>query len=300
MGSADSAIQEDTKREPQVIWVPVRFTRNEVGDVGDVFATSWLPFTSVSRTKIDPWTWGYWSAGTARNIATWYAPDTAGAGYATAWFKVSIPYSTEGKIAYELARVKLDSEFLGTEIAWRNTTHYSPLRIRAGSDQPCLSITMQGSLEGKFRSMTLPYTDQDFTERDWKAGDKDASGHAITKVIVGSLNFSAIGWPENVEGKTHVSGGASAYGAFVMVDKSDGQAQSGFARVHINLVENDQGTVSLGQSFSTNAGILNEREKAAFDAATATHAASWNAERQRGEDAANRANEAYANAPFPP
>lgn len=293
VGETGQAIREDTSREPQVVWVPVRFTRNTADDVGHVFSHSWLPFTGVSRTELDGFTWGYFTPSVAKNISTWYQRDQPGAGYATAWFKVAIPYSTEGKIAYELARVKLDAEFIGTQIAWRNSTSYSPLRVRAGSDQPCLSITMTGSLDGKLRAMPLPYTDQDFTERDWKAGDKDGSGRPITKVIVGSLNFGAIAWPENVEGKTNLAGGVAAGNAFLMVDRSDGQAQSGSAKVHVNLVENDQGKVSLGGIFSTSGGILSEREIAQFDAAVARHRAHWDKERKRGEDASN---EAWANA----
>ncbi|MCA9584238.1 MAG: hypothetical protein KC657_02665 [Myxococcales bacterium] len=298
VGSSGSAIREDTSREPQTVWVPVRFTRNSVDDVGYVFKHSWLPFTGVAREQLDGFTWGYWTPGIAKNISTWYQPDVAGAGYATAWFKVMIPYSTEGKIAYELTRVKLDSEFLRTDIAWRNSTTYSPLRVRAGSDQPCVSITMSGGLDGKFRSMPLPFTDQDFTERDWKEGDTDASGRPIKRVIVGSLHFGAVAWPENVEGKTNLAGGVAAGNAFLMVDKSDGQAQSGSAKIHVNLVENDRGQVSVGATFSTNGGVLSEREVRQFDAAVKKHRARWDAERKRGEDASNEAWAAQGNAPI--
>ena len=283
--STTGALREDPAKEPQVIRVPIRFTRNDVADVGSAFSVSWLPFTDVHKTTIDGFTWGYFTPDTAKGISKWYAPDLPGAGYVTAWFKVEVPYSTEGNLAYELARVKLESEFIKTDFAWRNTTTYSPLRVRAGSDQPCLSVTMQGSLDGKFRAMSLPYTDQDFTERDWKVDDVDATGKTIKKIVVGTFAFTAAGWPENVEGKTNISGGVAAGSAFLMVDKSDGQGSSSSARVFVNLVENVDGKVSLGASFSTNAGILNERDTKKFDDAAAAYKAKYDAEVQRGIDA---------------
>lgn len=289
VASDEARIQEDMNRAPTVVWVPVRFTRNSVEDVGWVFGESWLPFTSPAAEKLDAFSWGYTAGTSARNMSTWYQPDQPGAGYATAWFKVEVPYDTEGKHAYALARVNMAQDFMKTEIAWRATTTFSPLRVRSGSDQPCRSITMAGALEGKFRAMGLPFTDTDFTERDWKAGEKDASGKPIVKVAVGTLNFQAVGWPENVEGKTNISGGVAAGNAFVMVDKQGGQAQSGFAKIHVNLVENDAGEISVGATFSTNGGVLNAREKAAFDAAAIKFREEWDRETRRGTDAINEA-----------
>ena len=278
----------------------MRFTRNSPDDAGYWFQHSSLPLVSDSREHLDGKSWGYWSSSTGHDISTWMRPDQPGAGYATAWFDIEIPYDTEGHIAYALARVKLESEFINTQMAWWWSSTYSPLRLRAGSDQPCLSITMQGGVDGKFRKMDLPFTDTGFTERDWKQGDTDDAGKSIKEVIVGSLNFNAIGWPENVEGKTNLSGGASAYGAFVMVDKSDGHSESETSKVHINLVENVDGEVSLGFSFSTNGGILNDRDKAAFDAAIGPEQGRFDGEVSQGESDRADVDEAWTNSPIGP
>jgi hypothetical protein len=265
-GSAADALREDPSRAPQIVRVPVRFTRNEVSDVGFAFSTSWLPFTGVSRDRIDGTLWGLSSPSTAEALESWFAPDHPGAGYGTAIFRIEIPYDASGQNAYPLARVKLESEFLKTYMGSINTWSYSPLRIRSGSDQPCLSITMAGALDGKLKAVPLPYTDEGFTEHDWKIGDVDAAGVPIKRVIVGTLRFAPYGWPENVEGKTSGSAGVGIPpGAFVMIDKSPGQGSSDSAAVFINLIENARGVVSLGDTFSTNAGILDARTKRDFD-----------------------------------
>jgi hypothetical protein len=284
--SGADAITEDPNREPQVVHVPVRFTRNDVSDVGYTFSSSWVPFTSVKRDKLDGWSWGYSSPSKAETISKWLAPDVPGAGYATAYFRLEIPYDTTGKLAYGLARVKLEREFISTEMASTMTRKYSPLRIRAGSDQPCLSITMSGRLDGKMKPVPIPFTDEGFTERDWKVGDKDGSGRPIEKVIVATLGFSAYCWPENVEGSTHGSGGAAVPGApvFAMVDKTDGQGGGDSAVIHVNLVENDRGKVSVGEAFSSNGGILSERNRRKFDEAVVAFKKQFDADMKRGID----------------
>ena len=292
--STEGAIREDAHRAPLVMRVPVRFTQNDVSDVGYAFSSSWLPLTSVKREALDGYTWGYSSASSAEKIAGWAKPDMPGAGYLTAWFSVSVPYDTDGHLAYGLTRVKLESQFLNTEMTSSATRKYSPLRVRAGSDQPCLSVTMQGALDGKFKAVPVPFTDEGFTERDWKVGDTDADGVPIKTVIVGSLQFSAYCWPENVEGKTGVSGGVGVPGvpAFVMVDKSSGEGGAGSATVYVNLIENEKGKVSLGDAFSTNAGVLGERDRAKFDDAVGAFGQKFTADMNRGEQDA-------ANAPMP-
>jgi len=265
--SATSDLREDTSRAPQIVRVPVRFTQNDVSDVGYSFSSSWVPFTDVRRDKLDGYTWGFAFPGSVEKIASWARPDMPGAGYATAWYRVEIPYDSAGHLAYGLTRVKLEKEFLSTEVAAAGGRKFSPLRVRAGSDQPCLSVTLAGALDGKLKAVPLPFTDEGFTERDWKIGDKDGDGVPIRQVVVGTLQFSAWCWPENIEGKTGVSGGVGVPGvpAFVMVDKSSGQGGSERGTVFVNLVENVKGKVSVGDVFSTNGGILGERDRKAFD-----------------------------------
>jgi len=288
--STENAIREDIDREPLVVRVPVRFTRNDVADVGAVFSSSWVPFTGVRRDVLDGYDWGMSAPASARKIMDWLAPDQPGAGYGTGFFRVEIPYETEGKLAYGLARVRLETEFMNTEMASSAVRVYSPLRLHRGGDQPCLSITMNGALEGKLKAVPIPFTDENFTERDWNVGDKDASGRPIEKVILATLNFAAFCWPENVEGSTHVSGGAAVPGVpvFAMVDKNAGQGGSDRAVIHVNLVENDRGQVSVGETFSTNGGILGERDRRKFDEAAS-------AVRQTFQSGIDRANEELQN-----
>lgn len=281
------AIQEDPSREPQIVRVAVRFTRNEVSDVGHAFSDSWVPFTDVKREALGGFSWGFSSPGEAEKIVRELAPDRLAAGYGTAIFRVEIPYGRNSGPAYGLARVKLEREFINTELASTLTRHYSALRVRSGSDQPCMSITLAGGLEGKLRAVPVPFSDENFTERDWNVGDVDGSGRPIAKVVVGSFNFGAFCHPENVEGSTHVSGGAAVPGApvFAMIDKSTGQGGGNSAAVHVNLVENDQGKVSVGATFSTNAGILNERDRVRFDNAVTAFQRQFKADVDRGVDA---------------
>jgi hypothetical protein len=269
-------LREDVNRAPVVVTVPIRFTHNDLADVGYAFSSSWVPFTDVRREKVDGHAWG--PGKSAQKIQSWLAPDMPGAGYATAKFRVEIPYAADGQLAYGLARVKLESEFLNAEVASSVTRKYSPLRVfRGDSAQPCLSVTMTGGLEGKLKAVPVPFTDENFTERDWKVGDVDVNRRPIQKVIVATLNFGAFCYAENVEGKTHVSGGAAVPGvpAFAMIDKSAGQGSSERAVVHVNLVENDRGEVSVGESFSTNGGILGERDRRKFDEAVTAAAAEF-------------------------
>src|SRR5215472_12296782 len=133
--STDNAIREDTSRDPIVVRVAVRFTQNDASDVGYTFSSSWVPFTGVSREKADGFSWGLGWPGTAEQMIPWYQPDQPGAGYATAIFRLQIPYDTTGAIAYGLTRVKLESEFINTQIASTVTSRYSPMRVRSGSDQ---------------------------------------------------------------------------------------------------------------------------------------------------------------------
>ena len=296
-----AAITEDAAREAKTVWFPVRFTRNSPEDAGHWFTQSWLPFTGVGSVtaKSQGFDWGYWgSHAGSRNIVNRHAKDDVGAGYATGWFELKVPYDTDGKLAYSLTRVKLEREFLKSEICWWHSTSYSPLRVRSGSDQPAISITMQGSLDGKFRELALPFRDEGFTERDWKTGDKDASGKEIKKVIVGTLSFVAAAWPTNVEGETNISGGVAAGNAFLMVDRSEGQGNTGMGKIHVNLVENVDGQVSVGAWFSSNGGILTDAEAGRYDAAAATVKTELGAEVERGIEAWNRAQEAQANAPI--
>src|SRR5512140_931658 len=79
--STEGAIREDAKRAPLVVRVPVRFTQNDVADVGFAFSSSWLPLTSVKRESLDGYTWGYSSPSSAEKIASWAKPDMPGAGY---------------------------------------------------------------------------------------------------------------------------------------------------------------------------------------------------------------------------
>lgn len=285
--SSEDEIREDTSREPEVVRLPVRFTRNDLADVGHTFSSSWVPFTDVRRDGLDGVAWELGSPTEAQKISSWLVPDQPGAGYATATFLIEIPFDQSGARAYGLARVKLEREIQSVEASTLART-YSPLRIRRGGDQPCLSITMTGGLEGKMKAVPVPFTDEGFTERDWKVGDLDGAGHPIQRVIVATLNFAAYCWPENVEGKTHVSGGAAVPGApvFAMVDKNPGQGGSDRAVIHANLVENDQGGVSVGEVFSTNGGILGERERQKFDAAVVAVKQRFDADRNRAAEIA--------------
>lgn len=271
LGSQEGDATEDTSRPPLVVRVPVRFTRNDVPDVGYFFSSSWVPFTNVRKDAVDGYAWAAYSTKKTERIATWIAPDKPGAGYATAWFLIEIPYDTTGEIAYSLARVKLESEFIATEIVSTPIRKYSTLRVRRGSDQPCLSITAGGGLDGKLKAIPLPYADEGFTERDWRLGDKDEAGVPIEKVIVGTLRFSATCWPENVEGSTHVSAGVAAgagpASGFAMIDRGSGQASTDWPIVYFNLVENERGQVTVGELFSTSGTVLRPRETAAFNAA---------------------------------
>jgi hypothetical protein len=276
LGSQGSDVEEDTTRAPLVVRVPVRFTRNDVADVGWFFSSSWVPFTDVKRQEANGYSWAAYSPRKTEEIAAQIAPDMPGAGYATTWFLIEVPYDTSGELAYPLARVKLETEFIDTEIATTPLRRYSPMRVRRGSDQPCLSATAGGGLEGKLKAIALPYFDEGFTEREWKLGDKDASDAPIEKVIIGTLRFSAICWPENVEGQTHVApgvaGGVGAVNGFLMVDQGSGQPNSEFVTVYLNLVENDRGEVSVGDTFSTSGTILRPRDVTAYnDAAEAFH-----------------------------
>src|SRR5262245_59306367 len=79
-------IVEDTLRPPQVVRVPVRFTHNEVKDVGVAFTQSWVPFVSVGHQEMDGASWANYSPAIARDLVDWYQPDRPGAGYATANF----------------------------------------------------------------------------------------------------------------------------------------------------------------------------------------------------------------------
>jgi hypothetical protein len=266
-----SDLVEDTGRKPFVVRVPVRFTRNDLADVGFFFSSSWVPFTNVKKQAVDGYAWAAYSSKKATLIAEQIGPDQSGAGYATAWFLIEIPYAKDGELAYPLARVKLESEFIHTEIVTTALRKYSALRARRGSDQPCLSITVGGALDGKLKAISLPFEDEGFTEREWKLGDVDASGVLIEKVIVGTLRLQPVCWPENVEGDTHVAAGVAAgagpASGFLMVDNSSGQAAGDFTTLYINLVQNEKGEVSLGELFSTSATILRPGEVAAFDQA---------------------------------
>lgn len=295
-GEADSALREDTGRAPQTVRVAVRFTRNEVADVGFAFSSSWVPFTDVARDRMDGYSWGLRSPREAEAIAAQIGPDKPGSGYVTATFRLDIPYDRDGQLAYGLTRVRLERDFVRTEIATTVTRAYSSLRIYRGSDQPCLSVTMSGGLEGKLKAIPLPFTDENFTERDWQLGEKDAKGRPIQRVILATLNFAAFCWPENVEGKTHLSAGAGIPGLpmFAMVDKGSGQGDGSKAVVHVNLVENDQGLVSVGETFSTNGGILGERELAAFNRSVAAFRERFVADMKRGAAAHQAAIEAAA------
>jgi len=236
---------------------------------------------------MDGYLWGFTRPGTAEKLVSWYQPDQPGAGYATAYFHVEIPYDTTGKIAYGLTRVKLEQQFLGTRMAWTVLDQYSPLRVRSGSDQPCLSVTMGGALDGKLKAVPLPFTDEGFTERDWNVGDTDASGVPITQVIVGTFRFAAYCWPENVEGKTSAAGGlAVPPGAFVMLDKTSGQGESDASTIYVNLVENKRGEVSVGAAFSTNGGILGDRDRKKFDDAVTAFGSKFAADVESGIEAA--------------
>jgi hypothetical protein len=225
-------------------------------------------------------------------------PDQPGSGYATAYFKITIPYDTEGRIAYSLARTQLESEFIDSQIAWWQTSKYSPLRVRAGSNQPALSITVGGGLDGKFKDYPVPFVDTGFTERDWQSSDTDRSGKKVRRVIVGSLNFMAAAWPENVEGSTNISAGVAAGNAFLMVDHDSGQGAQGTSKIHVNLIENVEGEVSLGVTFSTNGGILSDADAQAFDARTKKERERFASEVERGCKAMEAAMEASANAPM--
>jgi hypothetical protein len=281
--AASEGIREDTSRAPQIVHVPVRFTQNDVSDVGYSFSSSWVPLVGVARDHMDGYSWGISYPSTAEDLIPWYVPDRPGAGYATAYFDVEVPYDTTGQLAYGLARVKLDSEFLQTQMATTIAHRYSPLRVRSGSDQPCLSITMSGQLDGKLKAVPLPYTDQGFTERDWNIGDTDGSGVPISKVILGTLRFAPYCWPTNVEGSTQASGGIAAPpGAFIMVGKDSGQGQSDSAVVFVNLLENTQGKVSVGDVFSTDAAMLGDRDRAAFDQAVTAFATQFASDVQNG------------------
>ena len=276
LGTQGSNVEEDTSRAPLVVRVPVRFTRNDVPDVGFFFSSSWVPFTDVKREEASGYDWAAYSIRKTEEIAAEIAPDKPGAGYATAWFLIEIPYDTTGELAYPLARVKLEAEFVDTEIASTPLRRYSPLRVRRGSDQPCLSATAGGGLDGKLKAIALPYFDEGFTEHEWKLGDKDASGVPIEKVIIGTIRFSAICWPENVEGETHlapgVAGGVGAVNGFLMIDQGAGQPNSDWATVYLNLVENERGEVSVGDTFSTSGTILRPRDVTAYnDAAKVFH-----------------------------
>jgi hypothetical protein len=281
--SSSNDIVEDTNHAPQVVRVPVRFTQNDPTDVGFAFSSSWVPFTGVKKEKLDGYAWGLSSAGDAEKIAAFIGPDKPGAGYATAWFRVEIPYDTSGNLAVGLARVKLESQFINSEMLSTLTRKYSPMRVRSGSDQPCLSVTMNGALDGKMKSVPLPFTDEGFTERDWKVGDVDADGVPIKNVLVGTFQFMGYCWPENVEGKTGVSGGVGVPGvpAFVMVDKGSGEGDSAHATISVNLIENEKGKVSVGDVFSTNGGVLGERARKAFDDAATAFATQFAADAKR-------------------
>jgi hypothetical protein len=284
--SGDGAIQEDTHRAPQRVKVPVRFTQNTPDDVGFAFTSSWIPFTNVKKEKLDGYLFGFTSPSDVEKIEAFTKPDMPGAGYATAWFDVEVPYDTDGKLAVGLSRVKLESQFLKTEMLSGIARKYSPMRVRSGSDQPCLSVTMAGGLDGKFKSVPLPFTDDGFTEHAWKVGDVDAEGVPIKNVLVGTLQFTGYCWPENVEGKTGVSAGVATPGlpAFLMVDKGSGTGDGGHATLYVNLVENEKGKVSIGDVFSTNGGILNARDLKAFDDATAAFAKQFAADARRGTE----------------
>src|SRR4051794_20646415 len=132
-GASEDQLQEDTKRDPQILHVPVRFTRNEVADVGLGFSSSWVPLTGVKHEKLDGYSWGLSYGSKADQISAVLKPDAIGAGYATAWFQVEIPYDTKGKLAYGLIRVKLESELTNTLLATTATRKYSSLRVRAGA-----------------------------------------------------------------------------------------------------------------------------------------------------------------------
>lgn len=293
--TTDDSIREDTSHAPLIVRVPVRFTQNDPGDVGMSFSSSWVPFTSVAQDKVDGYDWGYTDGSDADRMVTWFKPDQPGAGYATAYFRLEIPYDTTGAVAYGLTRVKLESEYMSTQYASTLVRRYSPLRVRSGSAQPCLSITMSGALDGKFKAVPVPFTDQGFTERDWNLGDTDGQGIPIKKVIVGTLRFAAYCWPEDVQGSTQGSGGIAAPpGAFIMVSKNDGQGQNEAASVFVNLLENEQGGVSIGDLFSTDATLLGDADRQAYDSAVNAFAPQFAADVQQGEQDALAAAEAAA------
>jgi hypothetical protein len=70
-----------------------------------------------------------------------------------------------------------------------------------------------------------------------------------------------------------------------MVDKGSGQGGSDQSIVHVNLLENDKAVVSVGEIFSTNGGILGERERKKFDDAVVAFKKKYDADVKRGIDA---------------
>lgn len=78
--ATSDAIREDTARAPLTVRVPIRFTRNEVADVGTLFSTSSIPWTDVAHERADGASW----RSDADAMLPWFAADMPGAGYATA------------------------------------------------------------------------------------------------------------------------------------------------------------------------------------------------------------------------
>lgn len=262
----------DTTKPPVTVSVPIRFTKNRLDDVGYFFGNSQLPLTGNVRERPDPMDWANQIAA-ARQLATYYQPDRIGSGYVTADFRFEIPRDVAGGLAYGLAKLRLETEYIDANVADYQFFRHSPLRMRTGTDQPCLAVVMTGALEGKLSVHDVPWYDEGFTEREWTAADRDAKGRPVRRVIVGSIRFAPISFAEKVDGATRASGGVGAAGGSLMInlDRSSGEASATHALVHVNLLENDRGELSVGTTFSTTGAILTDAQKAQFDARARAH-----------------------------
>ncbi len=256
----------DTTRPPVVVSVPLHFTKNRLEDVGYFFANSTVPFTPNLRGQFNPADWAA-PGNSARELAKLYEPGQIGSGYLTAKINIRIPRGTDSKPAYTLAKVGLEEEYIDTKVADFNFYRHSPLRMRTGSDQPCLSVVMTGGIEGKMSVHSIPWFDENFTEHDWTSGSVDPNGRPVKRVIVGTFWLSPIGFAEQADGATRASGGVGVAGGSVMMnlDRTSGEASSTRATVHVNLLENDRGEVSVGETFSTSGAILSPTEKQQYD-----------------------------------